>query len=352
MLEVEMLAAGHGDALIVRYGDNPVRRILIDGGPWFAYEGDWGIRKRLGELRDRGETNFELLIVTHVDTDHIDGIIKLLQDPELEAIKFKDVWFNGWKHIQKGATGVLGALQGEMLGALLEEKGMRWNAHEKLGGGPVMVHADGKLPIFELEGDIRLTLVSPGPLELEELRKEWPKSLTSSGFTGPRDRDSVLAELEKRARYGPPAGVLGEKPDDKAANGSSIAVIAEHGGTVALLTGDAHAPVLERALSRYAADHGGPLEVRDFKLPHHGSFSNITKNVIKLVRTKRYLISSSSQFYGHPDENAIKLVLMHHQGGPPELVFNYRSPKTMPWYEGQDPAKYTATFATPAEWFP
>ena len=195
--------------------------------------------------------------------------------------------------------------------------------------------------------------MSPGPLELDALREEWPKSLKRSGYTGPRDHDAVLAELEKRARYGPPKGVLGEDPDDAAANGSSIGVIVEHGTDRALLTGDAHAPVLERALSRYSADHGGPLEVGDFKLPHHGSFSNLTKKLIKLVRPRRYLVSSSSQFYGHPDDKAIKLILKHHEGErPPELVFNYRSPKTIPWFDGQDPSEYSASFATEAEWKP
>ena len=352
MLDVEMLAAGHGDSLIVSYGENPVRRILIDGGPWFAYKHDAGIRKRLGELCDRGDTVFELLIVTHIDTDHIDGIIKLLQDPELEAIEFKDVWFNGWKHVQPRATGVLGALHGEMLGALLNEKGVPWNQHKRLAGGPVRVPDDGSLPTFELDGDAKLTLVSPGPQELDALREEWPKSLKRSGFTGPRNHETVLQELEKRSRYGPPRGVLGAEPDDKAANGSSIAVVVEHGGERALLTGDAHAKVLERTLSRYAEEHGGPLVVGDFKLPHHGSFSNLTKKLIGLVHPKRYLISSSSQFYGHPDENAIKLVLKHHQGDPPVLVFNYRSPKTLPWYQSQDPSRYTVSFATDASWSP
>lgn len=347
-----MLAAGHGDALIVSYGQNPVRRILVDGGPWFAYDKEWGIRRRLMELAGRGETGFELLIITHIDTDHIDGIIKLFQDPELAGIKFNDAWFNGWKHIQQRATGVLGALHGEMLGALLEDKGVPWNAHNRLGGGPVMVPGEGPLPTFELAGGAVLTLLSPGPGELDELRKEWPKSLERSGFTGPRDRDVVLEELATRARYGPPRGVLGEEPDSAPANGSSIAVIIEHENDRALLTGDAHAPVLERALTRYGAEHGGPLRVRDFKVPHHGSFSNLSKNLIKLVRPRRYLISSSSQFYGHPDDMAIKLILKHHEGPPPELVFNYRTPKTIPWYDSQDPDSYTATFATPATWSP
>lgn len=351
MLNVQMLAAGHGDALIVEYG-NPTRRILVDGGPWFTYDKEWGIRKRLRELADRGDARFELLIVTHIDTDHIDGIVKLFQDPELAGVEFKDVWFNGWKHIQKRATGVLGALHGEILGALIEERGIPWNGHKKLGGGPVMVLDEGPLPSFELAGGAVVTLLSPGPAELDALRMEWPKSLERSGFTGPRDRGAVLEELATRARYGPPRGVLGEEPDSAAANGSSISVIIEHEDDRVLLTGDAHSPVLVRTLTRYQADHGGPLQVSDFKLPHHGSFSNLSRNLIKLVRPRRYLVSSSSQFYGHPDENAIKLILKHHEGPPPELVFNYRTPKTIPWFDNQDPARYTATFATPAEWSP
>jgi hypothetical protein len=352
MLRVEMLPAGHGDALLVEYGspDNP-HRILIDGGPYFTYDDPGGLRERLGELRDEGHTSFELLVITHVDTDHIDGIIRLLQDPELASIEFKDIWFNDWKQLQPQVTGVLAGVQGEFLGALLEHNNLPWNAHAKLAGGPVMVPETGELPVLELSGDATITLLSPGPDQLDNLRRNWKASVRKAGFT-PGDRDAALEALELRGRYGPPPGVLGGQEDDSPANGSSIGFILEYDGEKLLLVGDAWAPVLEKSLKRYAGPIGDPVEVLDFKLAHHGSFSNLSKNLIKAVRPGRYLFSSSSQYYGHPDADAIEIILKHHEGGEPQFVFNYVSPKTKPWADQdlQVERGYKAEFPTGAKW--
>jgi len=359
MLEVEMLLAGHGDALLVEYGEpGQPHRILIDGGPYYAYDDPGGLRERLHGLLQAGRNEFELLIVTHVDTDHIDGVIRLLQDPALAGLKFKDIWFNGWKHLQPEATGVLAGKHGEYLGALLEDLDLPWNTHEKLAGGPVMVPEEGELPTFDLDGNARLTLLSPGPKELDNLRKEWPKSLGTADFL-PGDKDGALEQLRNRARYGPPKGVLGTKPDDSAANGSSIAALLEHGSERVLLAGDAWPQVLVRSLGRWSARHGGPPAVRDFKLAHHGSFGNQRKDLIRSVRTERYLISTSSAFFGHPDPETIRLIVKHDQheeGKVPELVFNYLSPSSERWVtqdeEQEQKLGYKSSFPTGAVWRP
>ena len=51
-----MLAAGHGDALLVEYGDPAKpRRILVDGGPYYAYDDPGGLRLRLHALLAAGQ---------------------------------------------------------------------------------------------------------------------------------------------------------------------------------------------------------------------------------------------------------------------------------------------------------
>src|ERR1041384_620536 len=94
---IEMLPAKHGDALLIEYGVNRTRRILIDGGPLQAYP---AIEKRLSEI-PLGDQRVELLVVTHVDTDHVEGIIRLMAMPKQKwPIDIKEVWFNGWRHIE------------------------------------------------------------------------------------------------------------------------------------------------------------------------------------------------------------------------------------------------------------
>jgi hypothetical protein len=113
-----------------------------------------------------------------------------------------------------------------------------------------------------------------------------------------------------------------------------------------LLAGDAWAPVLERSLERFHAEEGGEQPVDAFKLSHHGSFSNISKKLVRLAGSSRYLVSSNGAYFKHPDQDALRLILRNHRGPGPELVFNYRTEFTEPW---ADPARqeregYTASY--------
>ena len=94
MFTVEMLPAQNGDCLWIEYGKGANRhRILIDGGRSPTYQ---ELARRIHQL-DASERHFELLVVTHVDSDHIQGIIPLLQADF--GITYGDVWFNGWKQL-------------------------------------------------------------------------------------------------------------------------------------------------------------------------------------------------------------------------------------------------------------
>ncbi|MEA2684952.1 MAG: hypothetical protein QOE93_147, partial [Actinomycetota bacterium] len=67
MLTVEMLPAGYGDAILVTYGtEAEPHRILIDGGQARSFP---AVSARLRSFNGP----IDLLVVTHVDTDHIGG---------------------------------------------------------------------------------------------------------------------------------------------------------------------------------------------------------------------------------------------------------------------------------------
>ena len=125
MLRVEMLPGGNGDALWIELGDEAApRRILVDGGT----DGTWeaGLRERVAALPP-GDRHFELVVVTHVDADHIDGVLGLLREHEL-GISCGDVWFNGWRHLPDTPLESLGPVEGEQLTDLILADAMPWNA--------------------------------------------------------------------------------------------------------------------------------------------------------------------------------------------------------------------------------
>lgn len=336
MLKFEMLPAGHGDCLWIEYGE-PVRRILIDGGPWYSYR---ALRSRI-EALDESDRHFELLIVTHVDADHIEGVLRLLQEPHL-GVTFGDVWFNGTDQINAAIDegDLLDERQGEYLQALLTKRGAQWNG--AFDGKVIVVPEDGPLPSIPLEGDAFVTIVSPRAAELRSLGARWTDLIESEGFsTG--DTDKALAALATKDRLQPLDALGDEAPEDQlgeaddppgsdrsVANGSSIAIVLEHAGHRLLLAGDAFPDVLEGSLRRL--EGGAPVALSLFKLPHHGSIRNMTDDVIEVVACDRFAISSNGSYFGHPHARAIDLLLNALPDDvEPELWFNYLSDETEPW---------------------
>ena len=78
MLRLQMLPAGCGDCLWLEYGPPGESRIvIIDGG---VSDTAKALRRRIETaLQEREATvlEVELLVVTHIDNDHILGIIEL-----------------------------------------------------------------------------------------------------------------------------------------------------------------------------------------------------------------------------------------------------------------------------------
>jgi hypothetical protein len=370
MFRLEMLPASNGDCLWLEYGDaSTVRRVLIDTG-WARTYPD--LRRRILAL-PRAERVFELLIITHIDADHIQGAVPLLQDDAL-GCTFKDIWYNGWRHIENIADipvepiDVLGAREGEFIGVLLEDRGLPWNTHPHFGGDRIVVPDAGDLPVIELDGGLRLTLLSPTRARLIDLVKTWRADAKRAGFE-PGDKDAIRAQLAS-GRYASveldPLGdpieqhrpvdeldVLGEIEgpaghDNSEPNGSSIAVLVEFDGTRALLTGDAWPAVMVDSLQRLGASQADPLQVDAWKLAHHGSWANVSAELVQLIKTPRVLVSTNGDGFQHPHPAAIDLVVANRRHrGRLNLVFNYRTTTTEPWADADRPRNdggYRATY--------
>src|SRR6266511_2210849 len=305
-----MLPAQHGDA-------SAPSRVLIDAGTPPTHE---VVKERILQL-EPDDRRFELLVVTHIDTDHIGGVLKLLADDTL-GLEFDEVWFNAWRHLEAVPTDRLGPIDGEILSVLLDHAGSPWN--DAFGEGPAMVPADGALPSHELPGGMTLTLLSPGAEQLldrlgaEEIDVEH---LAGSEFV----------------------------PDRAEANGSTIAVLAEFDGASAVLAGDGFPDVIAPNVARLIQERGTQkLAIDVFKLPHHGSMHNISNDLLSLVSCGRYLFSSSGAIFGHPDQEAVARVIVN-GGSEPELLFNYRTELNGVWDDAGLMDEFGYTVAYPAD---
>lgn len=332
-IDVEMLPAGHGDALLVHYGPrSKPARMLIDGGPQRTYA---NLLRRLLQLPVE-QRHFELLVITHIDCDHIDGIVRLLQEdlPGL-GITFDDVWFNGLQQLDQvaDAEGALGAKEGEYLQALLQHLDLPWN--KAFSGGPIL--ARPRTPV-ELASGAKIRVLSPTKAKLTALLRDWDKVIRAEGF-GTGDQAEILDRLkqERRLRALGSPDALGsdeasdrQSPDDALANGSSIAFTLEVGSQKVLFTGDAHTDVLIEALDAYLAV-GKKLKIQALKVPHHGSRGNMSPALLDRLDCRHFLISTDGKHFGHPDAPTIEQIRA--AGGKPELWFNYASPQTVPWLD-------------------
>lgn len=328
MLTIELLLAGQGDCLWIEYGDpESPRRVLIDGGVKGTYRR--ALHDRLRNLSDE-ERCFELLVVTHIDDDHIAGVLDLLADRSSE-FRAKDIWFNGYRHLPDEGPETLGPVQGERLTDLLVKPGIHWN--DAFGAAAVVVPAAGDLPRVELDGGLILTLLSPAPEQLANLKPEWEAIVRAEGLDPNQPRPEEVQAVEEVELLGGPPDVEDliqeEFSEDKSeANGSSIALLAEYQGRRLLLAGDAHPTVVRDSLRRLQG--GRKVEVDACKLPHHGSKANVSRPFLEALDCPTYLFSTNGARHKHPDCAAVARVIKW--GGPSrQLVFNYRTKHNAMW---------------------
>lgn len=334
MFQITLLPVSYGDSLWVEYGDpQHPRRVLIDGGPIGCYD---PLEERINALPD-GEKCLELTVITHVDEDHIAGIIRLIAEKN-RAITFKDIWFNGWKHLTPEPE-ILGAMQGEFLSALIHHKltDRKWNAAKPFQGKAIEVPDGNTLPVSTFADGLKLTLLSPTQAKLDKLRKDWKRTVPHD-FT-PGDLEEALKRLLEQKRL-TPNGILGggrrmdeAEPAAKltANNESSIAFLAEFEGKSCLFLGDASPRVVEASVRLLLKERNrDKLAVDVVKVSHHGSHNNTTKSLLKIIDCKKFCVSTNGKKFDHPHPVAIEKII--DTAGPDvELYFNYRSDTTQAW---------------------
>ena len=347
-MELTFLDARQGDAIWVRWGEG--RQLLVDMGTSGTGR---ALADRFRALPE-DQRAFELLVVTHVDTDHIGGVLTGLVDPaEPVPVTFADVWFNGWEHLnglvpadERSALEPMGGVQGELLTTWLRDHA--WN---DAFGRAAVVRTDTTLPRVELPDGLTVTVLAPVQERLTELVPEWQLAVAAALEKG--TLTDVSPGLEPMGPSTAPTlesavdlALLSEDPfkvDGSKANAASIALVLEHDGKRALLTGDATASELLGGLALLGAGERVPLDL--VKLPHHGSRNNVSRELVQAVDCPLWVFSSDGTTFRHPDAIAVSRVVRD-AGPEPHLVFNVPSTFNQWWErsEWQDLFGYTTTY--------
>ncbi len=365
MLRVRMYPAGNGDAfLLSAAGTN----VLVDGG--YPQTFNEHIAHDLRELSSKGES-LDLLITSHIDADHISGLIRFLSlnrsSNSPQIVPIRNIWHNSLRSltaksnpkIQSSDREILDAIrrrghpfsaeleqtesgpteisarQGSSLASLIHDGDYRWNGSD--GTTKVSVEHTG---IFNLPNG-KIHVISPTEQRLGGLLKWWKKQLRRMGYKGPTEAghfiDDVFEFICEHAgestTSNPVALSAGSKkcleqvyePDSSITNGSSIATIIELGEVRLLMLADAWAedivPVLQNLQSQ-----GCSMVFDAIKISHHGSLRNTSPHLLELVDAPRYFVSSNGTAHGHPDIEVLTAIVDRPASFSRKLYFNYATP--------------------------
>lgn len=334
--EVSFLPARYGDSIWIEYGaDGKTSRVLIDGGT-SGTKAD--IRKRIKALPE-DQRHFELMVVTHIDRDHIEGILSLLEEDDL-GFTVGDFWFNGWQHLPEEGDEQLGPVQGERLTAAIIKHNIPWN--KAFGESAVVVKASGEPTVIELPGGMKITLLSPLIRNLADLRPEWEKEVKKEGLIPGFGMLPSPEAREGEEHLGPLPDVnaLNDEvfhQDQSPANGSSIAFLGSFGGKTVFFAGDSFPEIALGSLNKL---YDGKAKMELVKLSHHASAHNTSPDLIEKFDCDKYLISTNGSSYHHPSALTVAKVIKR-GGADVQLYFNYTSDDNEIWASPTLQRKYS-----------
>ncbi len=332
IFSLDVRRARKGDCLIVHYGakENP-HLVLIDAGPAQVYGPH--LKPRLAQVRKaRGlpadaSLPIDLMMVSHIDDDHIKGLLELTKElvdakdsMKPLPLKVASFWHNTFddiigkspKELKSAVTAHFGAasLSGEPDTEGLDpdaakvlasvEQGMRLRddarklklrINPEFGGKLVMAKAQGG--VVELGNGLKFTVIGPMRDELLALQK---------------DHDAFLKKEEKEKKT---AGALASFSDNSVPNLSSLVLLAEVGKKRILLTGDALGNKILEGLELVGLlkkDGKSKIHVDVLKMPHHGSDRNVDPTFFQRISADHYVFSGNGE-HGNPERETLQMLL-------------------------------------------
>lgn len=300
---IEMFPAKNGDAFLIRL-DNK-KNILIDMGYMDTYKTH--IKDRLKKIKSENQC-IDLLVITHIDEDHIEGAIEFIKENgdanNPNIIEIKEIWHNSYRHLQFDKEKVskipsfeerrleeiklcnsgisrketnesrpISGRQGSTLAGYLFGLGYEkniWNAsfkNEAVKFKNEAVNLDSKNEI-EL-GDAKIYILSPDTKKLDNLSTLWLKKLMEidsdfsisdqvifdDAYEMYMKKLKTISEVDENKYISYSLKVFNDLIDGKIeqrnidkskSNGASISFILEYENKKLLFLGDSHEDIHSR----------------------------------------------------------------------------------------------------------
>ena len=326
---LDVRRARKGDCLIVHYGTKTEPGLmLIDGGPADVYQPH--LKPRLAEIRKaRGlaanaTLPVDLLMVSHIDDDHIRGVLELtkemIETQGPKPLRINGVWHNTFDDIIGNNPDRLRAAVTASFGAA----SLSGDGEEVEGLDPEAAKVLASVGQgFRLRDDSRALKLRINPQFKGKvvIAKKGAKQVDMGKglkFTvvGPMN-DEVLAlqaahdEFLEKHQGKKSEASLAAFTDTSVPNLSSLVVLAEVGGKRILLTGDARGDKVIEGLELAGLlkkDGKSKIHVDIFKCPHHGSRRNNDPISFRRITADHYVFSGNGE-HGNPHRETLEMLL-------------------------------------------
>jgi hypothetical protein len=260
----------------------------------------------------------DLLVVTHVDQDHILGVLAMIEDRR-RPVQFGDIWFNGYDQLHDKEIEVFGARDGEKLTTALLEQDLPWN--RAFSGQAVRCDRE----VVFLDG-AKLTLLSPDRDQLAALIPVWEKECGKEGLMPGQEVKEPPSGYEQFGVVN--VDRLADEEfvaDTSKTNQTSIGFLFEYDNIRLIFTGDGDDARIRSSLQPLADAEGGRLRIDALKVSHHGSKANLSTETLAIFECGLYIISTDGSRHRHPDDVTMARILKYGVT-PKEIAFNYISP--------------------------
>ena len=367
-MKLRIYQSDKGDCLLISAGN---KNVLIDGGISSAYTDH--VSPTLSQLKQ-----IDLLCVSHIDDDHIGGVLKMIEDladwrvfdfhkkkgskvREPKSFRPPDIaqiWHNSFSEFKTKNQGEIesmlaavanvlttsdldedltmgevafGQKQALQLGSRLRPGQLNIPLNKDFGGKLIIAT---KMEKIVKVGPLKITLIAPFEADVRKLRDEWNTWLDKNkkAVQGIKDKlkgDAPFLGSSSSNDFGSLLALssFGNRKGITTPNLASIMFLVEEGNKTLLMTGDGFSgDIIKGLAATKKLNATGGLHVDVLKVQHHGAKANIDADFCKFISADNYIFCGNGA-HTNPELDVINLIVNSRIGNDGNSSINGKNNK-------------------------
>jgi len=295
-LKFILLEAKTGDSFVVECGCSA---FIIDGGTNST-------SKHLKKYLQHTDKELRGIFITHVDRDHIGGLVKLFTNQNQIIGNKVPIYMNhpDLINVKTSDQDMVSYDDGEQLSDILNANGFKI----------LTVNTDD---ILEIQ-DVKFEILNPTKELAASLSSNWKETQSNKnldGSDGLVSTESIVVDFSlKHEEYK-------KNLEDDIVNASSICFILSYMDRKILFLSDSHPDSISKKLKENT-------KFDYVKISHHGSKFNTTLDLLDKIDCTKFVISTNGpRNYGHPAPSTISKIVescIKKGHNSCDIIFNYK----------------------------